>query len=129
MQISPFDLVQKSTPVIDEQLLEEVNLAAKLSTAKVGLHSSKDIEVIKRLASPEGVGGSVSKGSSSPTHSEHVVEGPTSLQLAVKRILTIVKKTTSHEVVKGKSMFMAVSATLFERILLFKVSLLVVYGL
>jgi len=30
-------------------LLEEVNLAAKLSTAKASLHGDKDIEVAKRL--------------------------------------------------------------------------------
>ena len=50
----------------------------------------------------------------SPTHGEHSIEGPTSLQLAVKRISTSVEKTTSQEVVKGKSMVMAVSTTSFR---------------
>jgi len=38
MQIGASDLVQEATPVIDEQLLKEVNLAAKLSNAKASLH-------------------------------------------------------------------------------------------
>jgi len=77
MQIGMFDLVQEATPVIDEQLLDEVNLSAKLSTAKASLHGGKDIEVVKRLSSPEGARGSVSKGAktfpASPTHSEHSI--------------------------------------------------------
>ena len=56
MQISAFDLVQEVTPVIDEQLLEKVNLTAKLSTVKASLYGGKDIKVVKRLAYPEGVG-------------------------------------------------------------------------
>ena len=48
--------MQEATPIINEQLLEEVNLTAKLSTAKASLHGGKDIEVVKRLAYPEGVG-------------------------------------------------------------------------
>jgi len=112
-----FDLVQEATPIIGEQLLEEVNLAVKLSTTRASLHDSKDIEVVKRLTSLEGVGGSILKGAetfpASPVHSEHSVEGPTSLQLAVKKISTVIKKTTSHEVVKEKSMLAAISATSF----------------
>lgn len=118
MQIGEFDLVHEATPIIDEQLLEEVNLTAKLSTTKAILNGGKDIEVVKRFTSPKGVGESVSKGAetfpASPTHSEHSIEGPTSLQLAAKRISTDVKKTTNHEVVKGKSMFAMVSATSFR---------------
>jgi len=83
VQIGEFDLVQEATLVVDERLLEEVNLTAKLPTAKVRFHDSKDIEVVKKLASPEGVGGSILKGTetfaTSPSHSEHSVEGPTSL--------------------------------------------------
>jgi len=98
-------------------LLKEVNLAAKLLAAKASLHGGRDIEVVKMLASPKGVGESVSKGAKtfpiSPTHREHSVEGPTSLQLAIKRMSTVVEKTTSHEVVNGKSMIAAVSATSF----------------
>ena len=60
-----------------------VNLATKLLIAKVGFHISKDIEVLKKLASTEGAGGSALKGTetlpTSPAHSEHLVEGPTSL--------------------------------------------------
>jgi len=117
MQIGAFDLGQEATLYIDNQLLKEVNLVAKFSTAKASLHNGKDIEAAKRLASPEGVGRSVLKEDetfpASPTYSEHLVEGPASLQLAVKRLSTAVKKTTSHEVVKGKSMFVVVSATSF----------------
>ena len=75
----------------------------------------------------------VSKGAktfpASPTHSEHSVEGPLSLQLAAKRISIVVEKTTIHEAVKGKSMFSAVSPLPFEQVLLLKVSLLMAYGL
>jgi len=79
MQIGELDLVHEPTPVVDERLLEEVNLATQLPTAKVGLYDAKDIEAVKRLASPEGLGESVLKGTetlfTSPTHSEHSVEG------------------------------------------------------
>ena len=41
---------------MDEWLLKEVNLTPKLSTAKVGFHVDKDIEVVMKLTSLEGVG-------------------------------------------------------------------------
>jgi len=82
MQIGEFDLVHEPTPVMDERLLEEVNLATKLPTTKVGLHAGKDIEVVKKLASLEGTRGSVLKGTETlPTSlalSEHSIEGLTS---------------------------------------------------
>jgi len=83
MQIGAFDLVQETTPVVDERLLEEINLVAKLPTAKNAFHAGKDVEVVKNLAPPKGAKGSVLKGietfSTSSTYSEHSVEGPTSL--------------------------------------------------
>jgi len=42
MQIGAFDLVQGATTVIDEQLLEEVYLASKLSTVKASFHGGKE---------------------------------------------------------------------------------------
>jgi len=118
VQIGAFDLVQEANPIIDEQFLEEVNLAARLSTAKASLHGGKDIEVVKRLASPEGVAELVSKGAktfpTSATHIENSVEGPTSLQLAAKRMSTVIENNTSHEVVRGKSMVVVVAATFFR---------------
>jgi len=41
VQIGEFDLVHKATPVVDKRLLEEVNLATKLPTAKGGFHAGK----------------------------------------------------------------------------------------
>ena len=83
MQIGEFDLVREATPTVDERLLEEVNLMTKLPIAKVGFHTGKDIEVVKKLASSERAAGSVLKGTetlpTSPAHSEHSVEGPISL--------------------------------------------------
>ena len=83
MQIGEFDLVHEPTPVVDERLLEEVNLATQLPLANGGSHTGKDMKVVKKLTSPEGAGESVLKGtetlSISPAHSEHSVEGPTSL--------------------------------------------------
>jgi len=117
---------------VDEWLLDEVNLATNLPTAKVSFHAGKDIEIIKKLASPEGAGELFLKGTkmfpTSPAHSEHSIEGPTSLQLAVKKISTFTKNI-SHEVVKGKSMAATVSATSFDRVLLLRASLFRAYGL
>jgi len=116
VQIGEFDLVQEATSIVDEWLLKEVNLAAKLPTTKVDFHASKDIEFVKRLASPEGAGGSVLKGTetfpTSPAHSEHSVEGPTSLQLVAKTI-SIVVENISHEVMKEKSTAAVVSGNYF----------------
>ena len=49
----------------------------------------------------------------SPAHSEHSVEGPTSLQLAARKI-SAVAENISHEVVKGKSTVAVISATSFR---------------
>ena len=56
MQIGEFDLVHEHTPVVDERLLKEVNLATRLPTAKVGSHTGKDMKVVKKLTSPERAG-------------------------------------------------------------------------
>jgi len=62
---------------VDERLLEEVSLATKLPIANVGFHAGKDIQVIKKLASPKGARGSALKGTETlPTslaHREHSV--------------------------------------------------------
>ena len=117
MQIGEFELVQEATPIVDERLLEEVNLAAKLPDNKVGVHASKDIKVVKKLASPKGAGGSILTGidavSTSPAYSNHSVDGPTSLQLIAKKISTVAE-SISHEVVKGKSTATLVSFTSFR---------------
>ena len=117
MQIGEFDLVHEHMPVMDERLLEEVNLATQLPTVKGGSRTGKDMKVVKKLTSPEGAGESVLKGtetlSISPAHSEHSVEGPTSLQLAAKKISTVAENI-SHEVVKGKSAAVAISTTSFR---------------
>jgi len=39
VQIGEFDLAHEAAPVVDERLLEKVNLATKLPTAKVGFHT------------------------------------------------------------------------------------------
>ena len=116
MQIGEFDLVHEATPVVDERLHEEVNLVTKLPTAKVSFYVGKDIEATKRLASLEGGGESVLRGtktlSTSPAHSEHSIEGPTSLLLGAKKISTVAENI-SHEVVKGRSTTVTISATSF----------------
>ena len=82
----------------------------------LGFHAGKYIEVVKKLASLEGAKESVWKGTETfPTslaYSEHSVEGPTSLQLAAKKISTVTENI-SHVVEKGKSMAAAVSTTFF----------------
>jgi len=117
MQIGEFDLVHEPSPVVDERLLEEVNLMTKLPTVRVGFHTGKDMKVVKKLTSPEGDGESVLKGtetlSISLAHSEHSVEGPTSLQLAAKKLSTVAENI-SLEVVQGKSTARAISATSFR---------------
>ena len=114
MQIGEFDLVYEPTPIVDERLLEEVNLATQLPMAKGGSHTGKDMKVVKKLTSLEGARESVLKGTeilpTSPTHSEHSIEGPTTLHLASKKI-SIFVENISHEVMKGKSKAVAVSTT------------------
>jgi len=61
---------------VDEQLLEEFNLAAKLQTTKVVFHVGKDIEVVKKLASPKRVGGSLLKGIEPFIHHQLIVSIP-----------------------------------------------------
>ena len=56
MQIGEFDLVHEHTPVVDERLLEEVDLATQLPTAKGGSRTGKDMKVVNKLTSPEGAG-------------------------------------------------------------------------
>jgi len=55
MRIGEFGLVHEPRLAMDERLLEEVNLSTKLPTAKVGFHTRKDIEVVKKLVSLEEV--------------------------------------------------------------------------
>jgi len=62
MQIGQFDLVHEATPIVNKRLLEEVNLTTELPIAKISFYAGKDIEAIKRLASLEGSGESVLKG-------------------------------------------------------------------
>jgi len=50
LQIGEFDLLQEATPIVNERLVEEINLAAKLPTVKVGFHASKDIEIVKKVS-------------------------------------------------------------------------------
>ena len=73
VHISEFGLVHEATPVVDEWLPEEVNLATKLPTSKVGFHAGKDIKVVKKLASPKGAGGSILKGTETFLHHQPIV--------------------------------------------------------
>ena len=65
--------MQEATPIINEQLLEEVNLTAKLSTAKASLHGGKDIKVVKRLAYPEELDEQSQKGPKHFLHHQPIV--------------------------------------------------------
>ena len=76
VQIGEFDLVHEATPIVDERLLEEVNLATKLPTAKVDFHTGKDIEVVKKLASLKRAGGSVLKGTETLPTSQPIASTP-----------------------------------------------------
>jgi len=69
------DLVQEATPVIDDDLLEVVTLAAKLCGTTTQLSISKDIDIVRRVMSPP-VTASLHE---SPISGQHSVEGPTSL--------------------------------------------------
>jgi len=59
----------------------------------MGLHISKGIVVIKKLASLQEARGSSLRGTetlpTSPTHSECSIKGPNSLQLAMKEASTM----------------------------------------
>ena len=83
-----FNLLPETTSIVVEQLLEEVNLVAKLSTPKIGLDTSKDTSFVKKFTSPEGARGSaLTKNETlprSPTNSNYSTMRPTSIQLVAK---------------------------------------------
>ena len=92
IQIGEFDLVQEATPIVDEQLLEHVSLTAKSSAPKVTPGIGKDIEIVRRQISPHKAGSSASRGTeslhASATQSHHSVDGPNSLEVATRGLLS-----------------------------------------
>ena len=88
IQIGEFDLAQEATPIVDEQLLEDVSRAAKSSAPKATPGIGKDIEIVRKQTSPHEVGSSASRETealrASATQSHHSVDGPNSLEVATR---------------------------------------------
>ena len=78
--------MEEASPVINEDLLAAVTLAAKSCGAIAKLNISKDIDIVKRVTSPLAVGDVTTSLHESPTTSQHSVEGSTSLEVAVRRL-------------------------------------------
>ena len=66
-QIGEFDLVQEATPIVNEDLLEAVTLAAKSCEATAQLSIDKDIDIVRRVTSPPIVGDVTTSLHESPT--------------------------------------------------------------
>lgn len=84
--IGEFDLAQKAIPIVDEQLLDDVNCAARSFVPKATPCKGKDIEIVRRQTSSPKVGGSTSKATetlrASTSQSQHSVDGPNSHEVA-----------------------------------------------
>ena len=91
-QICEFNLAQEATPIIDKQLLEDVSRATCSSTLKVTQGIGKDIIIVKRETSPHRVGSSASRRiealHGSATHTQHLVDGPNSLEVVARGLPT-----------------------------------------
>jgi len=77
--------VQEATPVVDDDLLEVVTLAAKSCGVIAQLSISNDIDIMRRVTSPPVM---VSLHES-PTPSQHSIETPTFLEVAVGRLSSV----------------------------------------
>ena len=91
-QIGEFNLEQEATPIVDQQLLEDVSRAARSFVAKATPGIGKDIAIVRRQTSPHRVGSSASRGTealhASATQSRHLVDGPNSLEAATRGLLS-----------------------------------------
>jgi len=77
--------VQEGTPIVDDDLLEVITLAAKSCSVTAQLNISEDIDIVRRVMSPL-VTTSLHE---SPTPSQHSVKGPTSLEVDAGRLSSI----------------------------------------
>jgi len=114
-QIREFDLTQKATPIIDEQLLENVSHVAKSSAPKATLGISKDIEIMRKQTSPHKVGSAASRGTealpASATQSQHSVNGPNSLEVATRGLLSTAADVGTPGNSKGRPSCVATPST------------------
>ena len=69
--------MQEGTPIVDDDLLEVITLAAKSCSVTAQLNISEDIDIVRRVMSRL-VTTSLHE---STTPSQHSVEGPTSLEV------------------------------------------------
>jgi len=73
-------------------LLKDVSGAAKSSAPKVTPGIGKDIEIVRRQISPHKAGSSASRGTeslhASATQSHHSVDGPNSLDIAIRGLVS-----------------------------------------
>jgi len=102
-QISEFNLVQEATPIVDEDLLDAITLAAKSCGATAQLSIGKDIDIVRRVNSPAAVGDVTTFLHESPTPSQHFVERPTSLKVAARRLSSVDFPIAIPRVTRGQS--------------------------
>ena len=78
-----------ATPIVDEDLLETVILAAKSHGTTAQLSIGKDIDIVKRVLLPPTVGDVMASSHGSPTTSKHSIKGPTFLEVATRRLSSV----------------------------------------
>lgn len=89
-QIGEFDLAHEATPIVEEQLLEDVSRTTRSSAPKAIPSIDKDIATMRKHISPHKVGSSASRGTealhASATESQHSVDGPNPLEVATRAL-------------------------------------------
>ena len=102
--------MQEATPIVDDNLSEVVTLATKSCRVTTQLNIDKDIDIMRKVTSLP-ITASLHE---SPNPSHHLVEGPTSLEVAAGRLSSVDSPIAILGVTGGKSApFIALLATSF----------------
>ena len=81
--------MQEATPIADKDLLEAITFAAKSCGMTAQLSIGKDIDIVRRVTSAPIVGDVTTTLHESPPTSQHLVEGPTSLEATVRSMSSV----------------------------------------
>jgi len=97
-QIGEFNLMREATLIVDDNLLKVVTLAAKLCDATGQPSIGKDIDNVRSVTTPP----VTTFMHESPTPSQHLVKGPTSLEMAARRLSSVYSPIAIPRVTGGK---------------------------
>jgi len=97
--------VQGATPIVHEDLLEVVTLAAKSCGAIAHLSIDKDIDIVRRVTLPPTIGDVITSLHGSPTTSQHSIKGSTSLEVAARRLSSVDSSIVIPRVTGAQSVF------------------------